>query len=194
MSKTLSFQEILKLVAFVPSYRQGEGQGLWLFFGDGGNQWFAQGLRPFVNQLCGLFAVDRQQARQQFGPLLGQVNLVPLALTPFLIFFPVKVQKPVVSGDPAYGYFRLRSVLRLDTESSCILNLEGGHRVTVCQSLRKIRGHMRAAKKLEAFLIDQLCQTLDGKGHLLLLEVGQPAGRRRWAEEAGEDGARKEIL
>lgn len=182
MSKTLPFSEIFKLVAFIPSYREGEGQGLCLLFCDGERKWLSQGLRPFLRHLSQLFAVDHRQARQRFGPLLGQVNLVPLALTPFLIFFPVKVCKPVISGDPAYGYLRLRSVVQVKTEAlSCTLHLEGGHQVTACQRARNVRGHLRSARKLEELLIDQFCRTLDGNGHLLLLAPGSSAGRQQQA-------------
>jgi hypothetical protein len=186
LSKTLSFQEILKLAAFIPSYREGEGQGLWLLFRDGGSEWLSQGLRSLLRQLCSLFAVDHRQARQHYGLLLGQANLVPLALSPFLIFFPVKVQKPVVSGDAAYGYLHLRSVLAVKTDSSPLtFHLEGGHRVTACQKARSVRAHLKSARKLEEILISQLCQSLDSNSHLLLLDPGFTGGRQRFGVVPG---------
>jgi competence protein ComFB len=162
LSLSLSFFEILRIAAFIPGYKEGVGQGLIVFLRDGSTVWLNQGLRSFINQLANFFAINLQEARRKFGPLLGQVNLVPLPLSPALLFVPVKVHSPLVSGDPAYGYFRLRSVLRVSHQPApCTIELEGIHVITVTQSYRGTCRKLRIAKRLEGILFDQYCHSLD---------------------------------
>jgi hypothetical protein len=81
LTRKVSFHEVLKIAAFIPTYREGVGQGLTLFFRDGSSGWMEQGIRSFIIQLARYFTINLQEARRKFGQLLGQVNLTPLALS-----------------------------------------------------------------------------------------------------------------
>jgi competence protein ComFB len=110
--------------------------------------------------------------RRKYGPLIGQTNLVPLVLSPFMLFVPIKVRTPRVSGDPTYGYFRIRSVMGVaQMPEPCSLVLEGDHRLTVKQSIRTVRARLRACVNLEKILIDECCRTMDLKQQLFLAET-----------------------
>ncbi len=162
MQQKLSFDEVLRIAAFIPSYREGVGQGLLLFFRDGSTAWVEQGIKPFTRQLARFFAINLQEARRKFGVITGQVNLTPLVLSAFLIFLPIKVLSPRVSGDPAYGYFLLRSIINVRPEPKpSTLELEGGHSVTTIQSLRTVRSRLRAVSRLEKILIDEYVRSME---------------------------------
>jgi len=168
---SLSFFDISKIVAFLPDYREGVGQGLMIYYNDGTTCWLSQGLRSFMGGLAKFFAVSVKDMRRKYGPLIGQTNLVPLVLSPFVVFVPVKVRIPRVSGDPTYGYFRLRSVQGVVQEPEpCSLVLDGDHRLTVIQSFRTVRARLRACVNLEKILIDECCQTMDFKQQLFLAQ------------------------
>jgi competence protein ComFB len=108
------------------------------------------------------FTVNLQETRKKYGPVVGQKNLVPLVLAPLLLYVPVKFRSPLVNGDPAYGYFRLRSILQIhDHPKPCILYLEGGHEVAVHQSSRTVRRRLRSTRMLEAHMLDCFYQTMD---------------------------------
>ncbi|MBS4021210.1 MAG: late competence development ComFB family protein [Dethiobacter sp.] len=177
MAYKLSFQEVLSIAAFIPSYREGVGQGITLFYRDGTTGWQSRGLRSFVEQLARFFAINIQDARRKYGSLLGQVNLTPLAFSPFLIFLPLKASTPRVGCDPAYGYFRLRSITGVGKEPApSTLDIEGGHKITIRQSLRIVRSRIRAAKRLEEMLLDEYSKTMDQNQEFFLLATGWAAG------------------
>jgi competence protein ComFB len=158
----LSYYDILKIAAFVPAYGDGVGQGLALYYRDGNTGWLAQGLRSFITQLARFFTVSVKDVRRKYGPLLGQVNLVPLVLSPFMLFVPLKVRSPRVNGDPAYGYFRLRSIVGAGREPSpCTIELEGGQKITIRQSYRSVQSRLRRVRSLELALLEQFCRALE---------------------------------
>ncbi len=162
MQQKLSFDEVLRIAAFIPSYREGVGQGLLLFFRDGSTIWVEQGIKQFTRRLARLFAINLQEARLKFGAITGQVNLTPLVLSAFLIFLPIRVLSPRVSGDPAYGYFLLRSIIDVRPEPKpCTLELEGGHSLTTRQSLRTVRSRLRAVRRLEKIMLDEYARSIN---------------------------------
>lgn len=160
----MQLQDILQIAAFVPSYAGGKGQGLEIYFRDGTVGWQGVSLHSFICRLARVFTVNVQEARRIHAPLVGQKNLIPLVLAPFQIYVPIKVRTPLISGDPAYGYFRLRSVLQVaETPGSCVLLLEGGQQISVRQSARTARTRLRSAQKLEAHGLEQLCLLMEAE-------------------------------
>jgi hypothetical protein len=158
----LDIQEVLRLAAFTPSCRDGVGNGVYLLFRDGSHGWANTGLRSFVKRLATVFTINLQESRRIYGQVIGQRNLIPLVLAPRLIYVPVKTRFPEIKGDPAYGYFRLRSILAVyPGPGPCTLALEGGHKVEVMQSYRTIRKRLGLVRDLEAGLLDNFFQALD---------------------------------
>ncbi|MBS3989933.1 MAG: hypothetical protein KGZ44_08310 [Dethiobacter sp.] len=163
-------EDVLQVAAFVPSYNAGLGQGLEIYFRDGTVGWQGISLHSFMRRMARVFTVNIQEARRKYAPLVGQKNLIPLVLEPFLVYVPIKVRTPLISGDPAYGYFRLRSVLQVaETPASCVLLLEGGQQISVIQAARTVRTRIRSARKLEAHALEQLCQVMEAESCSLFL-------------------------
>ena len=155
-------KDIMRIAAFVPHYQEGSGQGVMVYYRDGTTDWFPVGLRSFIQQLAKVFTVNLQQARRQFGPVVGQQNLIPVVLSPFLLYVPLKTRKPVIAGDPAYGYYRLRSLTEVSASPKpCTLGLEGGQKLTIIQSYRAVCSHLRSARKFESFLLEQFFEMID---------------------------------
>ena len=178
MSLKLSFQETLQISAFIPTYSEGTGQALSLFFCNGSTGCIELGLRSFIIQLAGIFAINMKEARKKYSLVLGQTNLIPLVLAPFLIYLPIKVRTPRVSGDSAYGYFRFRSIIETrQNPAPCTLELEGGHKIIVNQSFRTVRNRIRSGKKLEELLLAEYYQIIkfmqenDGQNGIKELEA-----------------------
>lgn len=177
----LSLAEILEIVAFAPVYRDGAGAGLNVYYRNGMVRWLARSLKGFVQQLARFFSVSLTDLKKNFGPLLGQVNLFPLALGPFLLFVPLKIRKPRLPGDPAYGYFRLRSLLRVEAlPAPCTVALEGGHILTLRQTQRAVRSRLRTARRLEVLLLEQYCRIMGGGSGLFVSPQALPGAA--WQE------------
>lgn len=156
MAIELTGREILQAAAFVPVYKNDAGQGVLFFFRDGSKRWLPKSPRALLNHLGKMFAIDLREARRRFSPLVGTINLCPIPVTPFCIFVPVKVRKPLLKGDSAYGYFRLRSIQDIEeSPPPCTLHLEGGHRLTVLQACKTVRSRVKRCKKLEGILLEE---------------------------------------
>ena len=158
----MEIQEIKQIAAFLPCYEKGRGQGIKLYYRNGETGFLHLAMRTFLAKTAGLFAVSLRESRKRYGLLLDRKNLVPLVLTPYLLYVPLKARIPAVPGDPAYGYFRLRSIIEINREPQpCTLLLEGGHNLTINQSYRGTRRHLQAARKLEDLLVSELFQIMD---------------------------------
>ena len=155
-------EEIVRIAAFMPVYGVGLGQGIRIVFRDGTANCQELGIRSFIGRLANSFAVNLKASRHRFGVLTGQKNLVPLVLAPLLLYVPLKTRIPLISGDPAYGYFRLRSIVAVSGHPPpCTIRLEGGVDITLNQSYRTVCGRLRLARKLEATLIEQHWMAMD---------------------------------
>ena len=131
----MEIQEIKQIAAFLPCYEKGRGQGIKIYYRNGETGFLHLAMRTFLAKTAGLFAVSLRESRKRYGLLLDRKNLVPLVLTPYLLYVPLKARIPAVPGDPAYGYFRLRSIIEINREPQpCTLLLEGGHNLTINQS------------------------------------------------------------
>ncbi|MBS3983807.1 MAG: hypothetical protein KGZ41_08420 [Dethiobacter sp.] len=166
----MQLKDILQIAAFVPVYTDGKGQGLEIYYRDGTVGWQGISLHSFICRMARVFTVNVREARRRHAPLVGQKNLIPLVLEPFLVYVPIKVRTPLISGDPAYGYFRLRSVQQVaETPGSCTLLLEGGQQISVIQAVRTVRSRLRSARKLEAHALEQLCQVMEAESCAMFL-------------------------
>lgn len=178
----MELSEMMKIAAFLPGYKVGVGQGTEIIFRDGTIGWLTLGVRSFTIKLANIFALNLKEMRRRFGPIVGQKNLVPLALAPFFLYVPLKAKTPLVVGDPAYGYFRLRSILSVNPNPQpCTLQLEGGYRLTLNQSYRTVREKLRAARKLESFMLELSLKALEGGP----LACGSPSGFAAFRQENG---------
>lgn len=159
----MEFGDIVRIAAFLPVYRKSVGQGVEVYFRDGSTVLLDVGIRSFIQKVARAFAVNVKDIRREFGPIVGQKNLVPLVLAPFLLYVPFKTRQPLVGGDSAYGYFRLRSIVDVSPAVQTVaILLEGGASVAVRQSYRTICSRLRAVRKLEAFLLERFHQAMDG--------------------------------
>ena len=162
--------EIMQIAAFIPDYQSGAGHGIKIFIVMVLPVDSLQ-FRSYIKKLAKTFTVNLQEARRRYGAVIGRKNLIPLVLSPFLLFVHLKARKPMVPGDPAYGYFRLRSVQEVvSTPQSCLLLLEGGHTLPIIQSYRATCSHLRKARKLEAYLLEQYLQLMDHEANVELLQ------------------------
>ncbi len=166
----LSLWEISRIAAFLPDYREGVGQGVLIYYCDGTTHWLSRGLRSFIAKIAKLFAVSLKDMRRKYGPAIGQANLAPLVFSPFLLFVPIKVRTPLVSGDPAYGYFRLSFIQTVSQKPEpCSLMMEGSNRLTVRQSFQAVCARLHACASLERTIINDFWRTMDIKQHYFYL-------------------------
>lgn len=164
----MQIRDIQRMVAFLPIDKEGIGQCVQLYFRNGETGVAAVGLRSFLKQVAKLYALDITEMRKRLGPVMGCKNLVPLSLSPLLLFVPLKTRVPSVKGDSAYGYFKLRSLREvLAKPAPSTLILEGGHSLTIKQSFRIVCQRLRLARKLENYLFTQYYEALAGYEHNL---------------------------
>jgi hypothetical protein len=164
----MDIRDVQRMAAFLPIDQSGIGQCVQLYFSDGETGIAPIGLRSFLQQLAKLYLLNLTEMRTRLGAIIGCKNLVPLALSPLLLFVPFKTRVPSVKGDCAYGYFKLRSLWEvLPNPAPTTLVLEGGHRLTIKQSYRIACRRLRLARKLENYLFVQYYEGLNAEKHNL---------------------------
>ena len=87
-----------------------------------------------IRQACRSFALDRKALSNAAKFVSGRPHLTPLPLCLDRTFGPLKVHTPKVSGDPAYGYFLIQSIVRIEkSEEGSTVLLKNGVSVSIAQ-------------------------------------------------------------
>ncbi|MDW7673438.1 MAG: hypothetical protein SCK28_02760 [Bacillota bacterium] len=67
-------------------------------------------IKTVLKNLAKAFAVDLSAAKQKYGDLVGRYASAPIPLCAALILMPVKMRKPLVKDDGAWGYVVLEKI------------------------------------------------------------------------------------
>ena len=153
----------------IPTYRSKRYWSVCAVIFQRWRDWNCSYRFAFISAAAGkLYLLNLTEMRTRLGAIIGCKNLVPLALSPLLLFVPLKTRVPSVKGDCAYGYFKLRSLWEvLPNPAPTTLVLEGGHRLTIKQSYRIACRRLRLARKLENYLFVQYYEGLNAEKHNL---------------------------
>lgn len=99
-----------------------------------------------VRQACRSFALDRKALSNAAKFVSGRPHLTPLPLCLDRTFGPLKVHTPKVPGDPAYGYFLIQSIVRIEkSEEGSLVLLKNGVSVSIAQARNVALTHMARA-------------------------------------------------
>lgn len=103
-----------------------------------------------VKQACRQYALDRRALANAARFVSGRPNLVPMPLCLNRTFAPLKVHAPVVDGDPAYGYFLIQGITKVDArDGGSVLMLVNGACVELVQNRNAVLAHVARALLFE---------------------------------------------
>ena len=75
-------------------------------------------LKSTIRNLCKYYHLDLKASNKTYGDLLSINKQPPIPLSPNQVFVPVKVRKPIVSHDGAYGYINIDSIEKISSRDS----------------------------------------------------------------------------
>lgn len=136
------------LQAFVPAYTTAGGltrlhYPLWVLE-------TGQSVASVARRACREFSLDPKGLSNAARFVSGSPNLVPLPLRVDCTFFPLKTLRPRVSGDPAYGYYLLQGIVRVEkSEAGSTIVMAGGTRFEVLQTRSVVMNHIARALLFE---------------------------------------------
>src|SRR5690554_1327972 len=88
----------------IPVYKQGQGDITKVLCGDGIEIYLSYHIRSFIRRLAYEHYMDLVSIRRTLQEQLGQKNILPYPFHPGLILLPLKVRKPKLKKDGAFGY------------------------------------------------------------------------------------------
>jgi hypothetical protein len=136
------------LLAFVPEYCA-SGRTTRLHY----RLWTADStltVPSIARQACREFSLDQKGLRNAARFVSGSPNLVPLPLWIGGTFFPVKSLAPRVPRDPAYGYYLLQGIVRVEkNDTGSTLVMLGETRFPVLQTRTVVMNHIARALLFE---------------------------------------------
>lgn len=99
-----------EMVAILPVYAVGVGNVSRVFYGDGSEEVVPVRVSRIMDRLFYEHLLNRRAVEEYYGGFLGIKRNVPAVIARDLVYVPVKVRKPRVRDDGAYGYVLYRAV------------------------------------------------------------------------------------
>ena len=108
-------------------------------------------IKSTIRNLCKYYHLDLKESNKTYGNLLSINKQPPIPLTPNQVFVPIKVRKPIISHDGAYGYINIDSIERISRSDSSPLES------TI---------HLKSKRTINAICRDITIKNNINKGHL----------------------------
>jgi len=136
-----------EIAALLPVYTEGVGDTTEVIEMGGKRRVLHSKINSVINQLFILHATSIGKIRRKYEGIILQKNKPPLPLSQELILLPFKVRRPLVKGDPAYGYINYISIKSYDRAGKYSkLFLTNGIEIHLIQSLATTQKNIMQAK------------------------------------------------
>ncbi len=111
------------MVAILPVYADGVGNVSRVLYEDGSEEIVPVRVSRILDRLFYAHLLSRRAVEEYYGGFLGIRRNVPAVIARDLVYVPVKVRKPRVRDDGAYGYVLHQAIA--GQEESKILLVDG---------------------------------------------------------------------
>lgn len=111
------------MVAILPVYADGVGNVSRVLYEDGSEEIVPVRVSRILDRLFYAHLLSRRAVEEYYGGFLGIRRNVPAVIARDLVYVPVKVRKPRVRDDGAYGYVLHQAIA--GQEESGILLVDG---------------------------------------------------------------------
>lgn len=140
-------------LAMLPIYINEYGDGTEIICVDGKKKLLMNSIKSCLKETLKIYAVDIIALRNKYGKSLGIKNNIPIPLTNNFTLIQLKVRKPKVEKDTAYGYIyyeKINRVIESDNGLFCTINLNGID-LKIYQKKLSVEKHMRNASMMKTF-------------------------------------------
>lgn len=146
-----------EVIVLRPLYAEGKGDGTEIFLRTGQRLWLGKHIRTVRTALARYYGVDIVALRRKYGPLLARSGSLPLPLAPRLILVPLRLRRPRLKGDAAFGYVSYHDIKGVRETaggpSPTLLRLTSGTELPVLSQRRLVVQHLGAARMVEALYL-----------------------------------------
>ncbi|HHY90973.1 MAG TPA: hypothetical protein GX503_04835 [Clostridiales bacterium] len=139
------------LACLMPVYEPGEGNAVKLIADDGSTFIVPRTIKTVLNLICRYYMIHIEACRARYGKILNQRLGVPLAIHGSMVLIPLKLRKPLLPKDGAYGYVNLYSIEGVEEcQNHTRILLKGNVRVLCLQRLHTTLQQINKAKVIAA--------------------------------------------
>lgn len=103
-----------EMVAILPIYEKGVGNVSRVFYRDGAEDVIPMRVARVMDRLFYEHLLSRHAVEEYYGGFLGIKRNVPAVISRDVVYVPVKVRRPMVRDDGAYGYVLFREISAQD--------------------------------------------------------------------------------
>lgn len=164
----------------IPMYRDGQGDGSKILYEGGQESFMPYHIRTLIKRLAYDHYMDMISLRRRLQEQLGQRNILPYPFHPRLILLPVRVRKPRLKKDGAFGYINYVWIQEIRREGKgAMVIFKEGSRLRVLQSYQGIKGKMIQGAWLQECFLPQMQYGLayDRKESVCREELSQIIGQ-----------------
>ncbi|MFZ5968989.1 MAG: hypothetical protein ACOYVK_17675 [Bacillota bacterium] len=106
-------------------------------------------MRSVLKIICKYYTIHLEACREKYGKVLQHRLGIPIPIHHNLLLIPLKMRKPLLPKDGAYGYVNLYSIADIKTkEENTILYLHNGMEITCLQRIKTVQQNINNAKLL----------------------------------------------
>ena len=139
-------EEILKegIAAFLPEYIDLKGNCTIVYGKNAKKIIVEKSIKTVIKQIARYYMLDLNEAKKRYKPLVFSSNLIPIALSKWDVFVPVKTRKPMYKNDGAFGYMNIKYVKDIKyIKDSTYIYLTNGICIKALCSISTVEKHIR---------------------------------------------------
>jgi len=166
------------LACLMPVYEPGEGNAVKLIADDGSTFVDSRTIKTVLNLICRYYTIHIEACRARYGKILNQRLGIPLAIHSSMVLVPLKLRKPLLPKDGAYGYVNLYSIESVEEyQKHTRIVLKGNVRVLCLQRLSTTLQQINKAKAIAADMPQTLHAWGSDRVHDFYVQYDTPATR-----------------
>lgn len=166
MEVQMTNKEILYVI---PLYKEGEGDITKILLEGGIEKYNPFHIRTFIRRLAFDHYMDLKSLKRSLQEQLGQKNILPYPFHSKLILLPLKVRKPLLKKDGAFGYINFIWVKEVLKEGKhCRIIFYDGSELEVLQQYHSVKAKMMQGAWLQDCFIPQNQYPLEKKNEKML--------------------------
>lgn len=145
----------------IPVYQEGQGDISKILYEDGKEIYRPFHIRTLIRKIAYENYTDLVSLKRKMREQLGQKNILPYPVHSRLILIPVKVRKPRLKKDGAFGYINYVWVEEVQEEEKyCTILFKDHSRLKVLQHYHSVKGRMMQGAWLQECFLPQMQYTI----------------------------------
>jgi hypothetical protein len=140
------------LLAIIPCYQQGKGNGCMLIWKDREDQWVSMSIKTCLNHWAKHYCTDIREVKKRTRESLPITNILPLYIHAGCTLMALKMRIPIFKDDGAYGYFRVEAIKEFkEVNGQVMVCFTNGRKEDILTSKKTAEKHKAIAEVVHIF-------------------------------------------